>query len=220
MYEDIAVIFDMDGVLADTGPIHFESWKKMATQDAGVEFTREFFEKTFGQQTIPITKKLLGSKVSEHRIKNLADLKEEYYREMVADELEPLPGVIDLIINLKKKKFKLAVGSSGPRKNVELLLNSLHIQNHFDIVIAAEDIEKGKPAPDVFLHVANSINIPPKNCLVIEDAPVGIEAAKRAGMKTIALTTTHNKEELKEADLIIENLTEVNVQKILKILKK
>ncbi|MHA1803782.1 MAG: HAD family hydrolase [Promethearchaeota archaeon] len=219
MFEQYGVIFDMDGVLADTGPIHFESWKKMAEEEAGVEFTREFFEETFGQQSIPITRKLVGPEVSQELVEKWAHLKEYYYREMVKDKLEPLPGAVELIKELKAKGFKLALGSSGPPENVELLLTSLDVKKYFDVIITAAEVRRSKPEPDVFLLAAEKLNIEPSKCVVIEDAPVGIEAAKRAKMKCIALTTTHEKEELKDADLVIKNLTEITVQNIINLLE-
>ena len=220
MLENYLVIFDMDGVLADTGSIHFQSWTKMAREDANAEFTREFFEETFGQQSIPITRKLVGPKVEQALVEKWADLKEKYYREMVKDKLESLPGAIELIRDLKKKNAKLAIGSSGPAENVELLLTTLRIKKYFDIVITAEDVENGKPAPDVFSIVASRLNLEPENCIVIEDAPVGIEAAKRAGMKSIGLTTTHKKEELHQADIIVKDLTFIHRDDLLKLLEE
>ena len=219
MFERYCIIFDMDGVLADTGPIHFKSWAKMAKEDANVDFSREFFEETFGQQSIPITRKLVGPEVDQVLVEEWANLKEQYYREMVKDKLEPLPGAIDLIKNLKVMGFKLAVGSSGPKENVELLLTTLKIKPYFDVIITAEDVKIGKPAPDVFLIIAKRLNINPEYCLVIEDAPVGIKAAKEANMCSIALTTTHTKDELFDADFIANDLSEVKVEDIIKILK-
>lgn len=218
MFEKYLVIFDMDGVLADTGQIHFESWVKMANE-MGVKLTRKFFEGTFGQQSVPITRKLFGDKVDQAEIVKRANLKELYYREMVRDKLEPLPGVIELIRTLRENNFKLAVGSSGPPENVELLLTSLKIKEFFDIIITAADVKIGKPAPDVFLIVAKRLNLNPECCIVIEDAPVGIKAAKRAGMVTIALTTTHIKDELSDADLILKDLSYIELNDIIKLLK-
>jgi beta-phosphoglucomutase len=219
MFDRYCIIFDMDGVLADTGPIHFNSWAKMAKEQAKMDFSREFFEETFGQQSIPITRKLVGPEIDQALVVEWANLKEQYYREMVKDKLEPLPGAIDLIKNLKVMGFKLAVGSSGPKENVELLLTTLKIKPYFDVIITAEDVKIGKPAPDVFLIIAKRLNINPEYCLVIEDAPVGIKAAKEANMCSIALTTTHTKDELFDADFIANDLSEVKVEEIIKILK-
>jgi len=218
MFENFLVIFDVDGVLSDTGPVHYESWKKLA-DEIGVEFNREFFNETFGQQSVPITRKLVGDGPSRRKIKQWADLKEKYYREMVKDKLEPLSGVLTLLNELKGKGFKIAVGSSGPPENVDLLLESLNIKHYFDVIITAAEISNSKPSPDVFLKAAENVNLKAENCLVIEDAPVGIEAAKRANMKSIALTTTHPREELKDADLILLDLKDLSSEDIMKLLK-
>ena len=210
---DYCIIFDMDGVLADTGPIHFESWVKLS-EEIGVNFTREIFEQTFGQTSPEIVRKLVGPEPSQDQVEKWANLKEKYYRQMVADKLELLAGVLDLLKILKKEGFKMTVGSSGPPENVDLLLKTLNIKSFFDAIITAEDVERGKPEPDVFLIAARQSSVKPQNCLVIEDAPVGIQAAKNAGMICIALTTTHKKDELIEADLVLEDLSSLSMQQI------
>ena len=217
MFSNYCIIFDMDGVLADTGPIHYESWVKLAGE-IGKKFTKEFFDLTFGQQSIPITRMLVGNNVDQKLVEKWADLKEQYYRDMVKDKLEPLPGAIDLINKLKILEFKMAVGSSGPPENVNLLLTSLKIKSFFDVVITASDVTNGKPAPDVFLIAAKNLSISPENCIVIEDAPVGIEAAKKANMKCIALSTTHSNDDLLDADLIFQDLTFISLEHIKKLL--
>ncbi|MCJ7647940.1 MAG: HAD family phosphatase [Candidatus Lokiarchaeota archaeon] len=217
MYQNYAVIFDVDGVLADTGPIHYESWVKMANE-IGKTFKKSYFEATFGQQSVPITRQLVGRNVDQNLVEKWAQLKEQYYREMVKDKIKPLPGVIGLIEVLKSMNFKLAVGSSGPPENVELILKSLKIEFFFDTIITAAEVKNGKPSPDVFLIAAQKINVKPQNCVVIEDAPVGIEAAKRANMKCIALTTTHDIVDLRIADMIVQDLSYVSVNSILDLL--
>ncbi|TXT61905.1 MAG: hypothetical protein BAJALOKI1v1_1080007 [Promethearchaeota archaeon] len=212
------VIFDMDGVLADTAPIHFKSWQMLADK-IGEQFTKEFFENTFGQRTIPIIKQLVNRNVKKNKLQKWAELKEKYYRELIKDKIEPIPGVISLIKELKEEKVPLAVGSSGPLQNVTLLLESLQIKDVFDVIITGADVKKGKPDPEVFQIIQEQLQISPDKCIVIEDAPVGIKAAKNARMKAIALTTTHKKEELKAADLILEDLSQVNYQKLNQLIK-
>ncbi len=218
MDKQLAVIFDMDGVLIDSGPIHFKSWKRLANE-IGVKFTKDYFNNSFGKQGIPILKDLVGKEKGRKKLEEWVELKEVYYREMIKKNLKPLPGVINLIKNLKQNFFKLGIATSGPIENVNLILENLNINKYFDCVITANDIKNGKPAPDVFLMVSRKLNIPPTCCLVIEDAPVGIEAAKKAGMKCIALTTTHKKEELLQANLVINNLTKINSYDINELLK-
>lgn len=217
MFENYCVIFDMDGVLADTGPIHYESWVKLAKQ-IGVKFSKKFFNLTFGQQSVTITRELVGPKIEQEVVEKWADLKERYYREMVKDELKPLPGALVLIKVLHARNFKLAVGSSGPPENVELLLSTLSIKDYFDVIITAAEVKNGKPAPDVFLIAAEKLNIKVDNCLVIEDAPVGIAAARKAGMKVIALRTTHCNVELLDADMTVQDLSSINLKDILELL--
>ena len=217
MFENYCVIFDMDGVLADTGPIHYESWIKLAKQ-IGVKFSKRFFNLTFGQQSTSITRELVGPKIKQEVVEKWANLKELFYRELVKDELKPLPGALALIKILHARNFKLAIGSSGPPENVELLLSTLSIKDYFDVIITAAEVKNGKPAPDVFLIAAEKLNIKVDNCLVIEDAPVGITAAQKAGMKVIALRTTHRNMDLLDADMVVQDLSSVNINDILKLL--
>ncbi len=216
MFSNYCVIFDMDGVLIDSGSLHFESWVKIA-KEMGVKFSKKFFEQVFGQQSTTIIRKLVGSKVDQILVEQWAILKENHYREIARNKLEPLPGVIQILSELKRVGFKLAVGSSGPPENVALTLNTLNITKYFDTIITAAEVEKGKPEPDVFLIVAKTLKIKPKNCLVIEDAPVGIEAAKRAGMLSVALTTTHSKKELSGARIIIRDLSVIKIIEIIEL---
>lgn len=106
MGSEYCVIFDMDGVLADTATIHFKSWVMLANE-IGVKMTKKFFEETFGQQSIPIMRKLVGPNINQLDVEKFAALKEKYYRDMVKDEIKPLLGVINLIKSLKKKNFYL-----------------------------------------------------------------------------------------------------------------
>jgi beta-phosphoglucomutase len=219
MYSDYAVIFDMDGVLSDTGPVHYQSWVKIA-KEIGKSFSKEFFKTTFGRQSVPIIRDLVGNDVDEDLVRKWADLKEKYYREMVRDIIVPLPGVLRLLQELNNLKFKLAVGSSAPPENVDLLLNSLKIAHYFNVVITASDVKNGKPAPDVFLIASEKLEVVPSNCIVIEDAPVGIEAAKNAGMKCIAIETTHPAKELLAADLVISDLSILRTKDVIKLFNK
>ncbi|TFF88448.1 MAG: HAD family phosphatase [Promethearchaeota archaeon] len=220
MYEKNCVIFDMDGVLADTSSMHFKSWKRLSKK-LNVEFTKEFFNNTFGQKSFKIIQKLLKDKfdtISTEKVKEWGELKEKYYRDLIKDKLKPLPGVIPLIKNLRKNNFKLAIGSSGPKENVDLLLDKLKIKRFFDAIITAEDVEIGKPNPEVFLLAAERLEIKQEKSLVIEDSPVGIEAARSARMKVIALTTTHDESELQKADLIKKDLRKLHIREINKLI--
>ncbi len=207
------VIFDMDGVLADTAPQHFQSWQIIAPA-LGIRVTYDDFRLAFGRpnhEGIPI---LLHRPVSPDELKKIDRMKEEAFRDIARESLKPLPGVVPLIESLTDCGFRLAVGSSGPRENIEMVLATLGVASRFGAVISGWDVTKGKPAPEVFLKAAAGIGVNPLRCLVFEDVPVGIQAAHAAGMKCIAVTTTRPAEDLTTADRVVASLEEVTASDV------
>jgi beta-phosphoglucomutase len=138
--------------------------------------------------------------------------KEDDFRNMIRQDIKALPGAIKLIESLVKDKFKLALVSSAPRENIQLLLTGLNIDSYFDAIVCGEDVTEGKPSPQGFLLAAQKLGVEPENCTVIEDAVAGVAAAKRAGMHCLAVTNTHPRTSLKEADLIVDTLETVSVK--------
>lgn len=208
---DRGVIFDMDGVLVDTARPHFESWLAVARR-RGVHITWEQFHDTFGRPNRDIIPVLFGPHVSAREIQELDDSKEAAFRDIVRHRIEPLPGAVELIEDLRRHGFRLAVGSSAPPENIRLVLEALGVSDRFRAVICAKDVARGKPAPDVFLKAAEAVGLEPRRCLVIEDAPAGVQAAHAAGMRCLALTTTRPAEDLKEADRVVSSLTQFSAQ--------
>ena len=204
-----SVIFDMDGVLVDSNAGHFEAFKRVG-DSLGVPFSREMLTRTFGMHNNQIFPLWLGGELSQENISELALQKESIYREIVGSTLTAIPGAVNLVAELHAVGIPLAVGSSGPRANVELAVNTLRLAPYFSALITGDDVVHGKPAPDVFLKAAAQLNMDPKNCLVIEDAPQGVEAALAAGMKVIAITTSKPREALRAAHLIIDSFAELN----------
>jgi len=203
-----AIIFDMDGVMVQTAPQHFAAWKQ-ALRTVGYELSEEDFRSTFGMRNPDIIRRLLGENVADELVEKLGSLKEEIYRSIVKEEVKPAPGLLPLLSQLKEEGFKLAVGTSAPRENVELILSSLGISEIFDAIVTEEDVERGKPHPDAFLLAAKRCGVEPGRCVVIEDAPSGLEAAKAAGMRCIGVTGTRTKEELSLADLVVDGLEQI-----------
>jgi len=196
------IIFDMDGVLVDSGDAHYEAWRRVGAEE-GVPYPRAFFDRTFGmhnRQTIPLW---LGRRVSEEAIARLAERKEALYRQSARKLLRPIPGAVELVCALAREGIRLAVGSSGPRANIALGLELLGIASFFRALATGDDVKRGKPAPDIFLYAASQLAIQPKRCVVIEDAPPGIEAAHAAGMRVIALPTSRPAAQLVAADMIL-----------------
>ena len=192
-----AVIFDFDGVVIDSHEAHERSWFALA-DELDRPFTRETFVATFGQRNESILP-LLGwaEEGDKARIQQLGDRKETLYREILRSEgIQPLPGVVALLEDLRAQGIPSAIGTSTPRANVECVLEITGLAVFFREVASAEDVTRGKPDPEVFLKAAEKLGVAPFACVVIEDARVGIRAAKAAGMKALAVTTTHPAESL------------------------
>jgi len=213
------VIFDLDGVLVDSSEFHFRAWQIWAERH-GTTMTYEFFRETFGMVNDNIIPHLIPRKLSKEELRALSDEKEAIFREIAKGRIKPLNGAVELVRALQSAGYKLAIGSSTPRKNIEVVLESIGLDDAFEVCIAAEDVTKGKPEPDVFLKASAAIDVPPSRCVVIEDAVAGVEAAKRAGMKAIAVTTTHPRERLKQADIIVESIADVTVDMIEELLRE
>lgn len=199
----IAIIFDMDGVLVDTIPLHYRSWKVMM-DELGIPFDRAMNETLRGLSRMSSLRRILGEQVdqfSKNELKGIARSKNE----MFLDEAQHLtsgdlmPGVRDLLASLKAAGHRLAVASSS--KNAVFIVERLGIRDVFDAFVDGNDLSSGKPDPEVFLKAADALGVPPAHCVVIEDAESGVEAARRAGMACVGLG--HH---LTDADLRVSSL--------------
>lgn len=209
MPNQLAVVFDVDGVLTDSYAPHYQSWQRMFGE-IGVEFTDEVFRGTFGRTNRDIFRELYPGQMSEDRARRLGNRKEEIYREIISERFQPMPGAVGLIDALAAAGFKLAIGSSGPPANIALTLEKLGRPDSFSAIVSGADVTRGKPDPQVFVLAAERLGVPPARCAVVEDAPPGIEAANRAGSFSIALTSTTTREELAHAKLIVDRLDELS----------
>jgi beta-phosphoglucomutase len=211
MNEQLAVIFDMDGVLVDSYQAHYQSWQKAAAS-IGRSMNREEFDATFGRTSREIIAALWRDAVSsEEDIARLDARKEAAYREILAADFPPMPGITELLQSLHAAGFALAIGSSGPPENVALVLDRLGGRALFGTVVDGMDVTRGKPDPQVFLLAAERLGVPSKRCAVVEDAPLGIAAAKAAGMAGVGLVSTgRTREDLAAADLVVDSLAELS----------
>jgi len=205
-----AVIWDMDGVIADTGPYHFSALQEVF-QRRGVNFTRDDFRRNFGQRNDTIIRNTLGEQISQSEIEAIAREKEKTYRKVIGQNIRPLPGAVKLLKSLREHRFKIALASSAPIENIKLVTRGLGIDNYFHSIVTGRDVAEGKPSPQGFLLAAEKLGVEPRDCIVIEDAIAGVTASKRAGMRCIAVTNTHPRESLMEADLTVDTLEEMTV---------
>jgi len=182
-----AVLWDLDGTLVDSEEYHWRAWKETMYR-AGVGLTRQDFLASFGQRNDAILGKWLGEKAAPGEIEQIGNDKEERYRELVRQEgLLPLPGAAEWVERLHREGWRQAIASSAPRSNVETVLDALRMRPWFQAAVSAEDVREGKPAPDVFLAAAARLGAEPHGCVVVEDARAGVEAARRAGMRSIGV---------------------------------
>jgi beta-phosphoglucomutase family hydrolase len=201
-----AILWDLDGVLADTAAFHLEAWRQIF-EALGRGFSEDDFKRTFGLRNQAVLRDVLGG-IPREELEDLGRRKDELYRGLIQGNLVPLAGVERLLRYLKEDGKKMAVVSSTARENVRLILSSLGLDGYFETIVAGEDVTRGKPDPQGFLLAAERLGVAPGDCLVVEDAPDGIEAGRRAGMKCVGVATTHPTEALAQADLVVRSLEE------------
>lgn len=190
-----ALLFDMDGTLVDNMHCHDQAWVKLFAEE-GVEIDLStFFSKTAGMKNPPILRMFLGEDLSDEECERLAVKKELLYRELYADQRTPHAGLMELLDACDAEGIKLGVATSAPNVNIDFILDGLDLRKRFQAVTGAADIENGKPAPDIYLKSAEKLGLDPKECLVFEDAPMGVESARRAGMPCICLSTSLTEEQ-------------------------
>jgi len=203
MIDTGAVLWDMDGTLVDSAEYHWQAWRDTMARE-GSPITHEQFLATFGQRNDSILRQWLGEKATPDVIQRLGDTKEALYRQHVRERgITSLPGVSDWLQRLHKQGWRQAIASAAPRANVETILQVLGAGDCFEQIVSAEDVHRGKPDPEVFLVAAAKLGVPPARCIVVEDAPHGIEAARAAGMKSIGVNRDGN---LLKADVVIPSL--------------
>jgi beta-phosphoglucomutase family hydrolase len=208
-----AVLWDLDGVLVDSTRFHYEAYRKLLAE-CGREIGFDEFRNLIGLRNEAILRRLLGE-LPPAEVERLAQRKEELFRELIAGKVEALPGAAGLVRRLHEGGVPMAIVSSTPRANIELILGSLGLAEAFAVVVGAEDARRGKPHPEGFLAAAERLGVPPGDCVVLEDAPEGIEGAKAAGMRCIGVATTRPPERLSEADLVVERLDDPRVEAFL-----
>ena len=203
------VIFDWDGVVIDSSAQHERSWELLA-EEIQKPLPADHFKEGFGKKNQEIIPSLLRWSEDPEEIRKLGERKEELYRELVREQgVAVLPGARELLVALKSASIPRSVGSSTPRSNLDAIFAATGLDQLFDAVVCGDDVTNGKPAPDVFLLAAKRLGLDPADCLVIEDAHVGIEAAHRAGMKVLAVATTNPLEDLVRADAAVPSLAGV-----------
>ena len=220
--ETLGAVFDWDGVIIDSSRQHEESWELLA-EELGTPLPAGFFKATFGMRNVQIIPEFTDWTTAEEteKIAEIGERKEELYRNILRrDGIEPLPGVVRLLNDLNAAGVPCSVGSSTPLKNIETIIDFIGCAGNFQAISAAEDVVRGKPAPDIFLKAAEKIGRDPRHCIVFEDAYVGIDAARSAGSTVIAVATTNPLEALCKAHHAVASLEDVGVETMLRVVNE
>jgi beta-phosphoglucomutase len=214
-----AVIFDFNGIIVDDEPIHFELFQKVFAEEA-IELTQDaYYARYLGfddRGAFSFGYREHNRSLSHDKLAELIERKAVYYQEAIHNHVAIFPGVKSLVVDLAEN-LPLAVASGALRNEIETILTTAGLIDHFKVIISAEDVERGKPEPDIFLKALASLNqqngnaIQASDCVVIEDSKEGIKGARAAGMKCLAVTNSHPAELLKEANAVVKTLETVTV---------
>ncbi len=215
---DFAVIFDMDGVITESNPYHKRAWE-IFCQKYEMELTEEDLqEHVYGQTNKHALTHIFDKELAEEECTALAEEKEALYRELHGPEMEMTPGLQAFLEMLKEQGVRTAVATSAPTSNLDFTLKQLDIRQYFDETLDISGVQNVKPDPEIYRNAAKKLGAPPERCIVMEDSVPGVEAAQRAGMSVVGLTTTHSAEELSHTDLTVEDFRGLTLEKLQELL--
>jgi len=202
-----AVLWDLDGTLVDSAELHYRAWRE-TLGERGREHPPEEFAHYFGKRNDHVLRGLFGGSLDPEEAQRIAEEKEARFRRLVREVgLQPVPGGREWLERERKAGRRQALASSAPRVNIMVSIEGLGFSPYLDAIVAAEEVEEGKPDPAIFLEAARRVDVPPGRCVVVEDSPAGLEAARRAGMRSIGIVTPHYPS--LTADLVVPSLREL-----------
>jgi beta-phosphoglucomutase len=216
-----AVIFDFNGIIVDDEPIHFELFQKVLREEGLALTEQDYYARYLGMDDRGCFSAAYadhGLEISETQLASLVTRKAAYYVEAIQTKMNLFPGVKTLVPELARR-FHLAIASGALRNEIELILSCVTLRDYFEVIVSAEDVKQGKPEPEIFLKVLAQLNaqlrksgaISAAECLVIEDSREGIRAARKAGMRCLAVTNSHRAEQLRDADAVVSSLEEAGI---------
>lgn len=208
-----AFLFDMDGVIVDSNPAHKIALKQFCRKYGHDLSEEQLKEKIYGRTNKDWIPAVFGD-IDREKAKALADEKEALFRDIFKTTIRPVDGLISFLEKVRLDGIPRAIATSAPRENVDFTLKHTDTGRFFDTILDESFVEKGKPDPEIYLKTAKAVGFPAEQCVVFEDSLSGVKAGKAAGCKVVAITTTHSREELNEADYIIDNFEEIEPSKL------
>ena len=204
-----AAIFDLDGTLIDNNSYHLQSWLQYL-KDMNREMSEEEYKANVnGRTNKDVIEYIYQRKMDDKEAMKYAHEKEAIYRELYAPYIKPVAGLLELLEKLRSLSIPMAIATSGIQVNIDFLFEPIPIRSYFDVIVNSAHISKGKPDPEIYIKTAELLKVSPAECLVFEDAVVGINSARAAGMKVVGVLTTHKAEELSGADILIKDFSEL-----------
>jgi beta-phosphoglucomutase family hydrolase len=210
-----AVIFDMDGVIVESESAHVEAEKQVLLKH-GISISADELHEYAGTTAKAMFTDLIRKYKLKVEVESILLEKEQILFEFLEEDAEPTKGIMELLLRLKERNVKLCIGSSSPMKQIEYILKKLNIGCLFDYAVGSDNILHSKPDPEIFLKAAAGLGLKPQECLVVEDAKLGVEAAKRAGMRCIGYKNpSSGHQDLSKADIVINSFSQLNIEKAL-----
>lgn len=212
--QTLAALFDMDGVIVHTNPYHKKAFKIFLDKHNVSLTDEELKDHVYGRTNAEIFPYIFKDEYTPGKGEVWADEKEALFRDLYKKDVEPVNGLLNFLDELKRRGIKTAVGTSAPKENLNFIMESLGLRHYFDAFLHSADVTEGKPNPEIYLKAADRLEIAPKNCVVFEDSVAGVKAGLNAGMKVVAVATTHTAEEFDGVHLVIKDFDELTVEQL------
>ena len=215
-----AVLFDMDGVICHTNPHHAKAFEAFFDKHNIAYTEKEFEDHMYGKHNSHIMTYFFKRPIHGEELLQLEFEKEQLFRDLYENKVESIPHYISFLASLKQQNFKTAVCTSAPRANMDLIIDKLDIRKLMDSTMASEDVKLHKPHPEIYLNTAAALNVAPSNCIVFEDSYSGITAGLNAGMKVVAVLSSHTKQQLPPCSYYINDYGDITISTLLEILRE
>jgi beta-phosphoglucomutase family hydrolase len=209
-----AFLFDLDGTLIDTMPWHFKTWQMLVTEMGGPLQGDALMNELYGNGAELMNRLIPGRTFTEEEAKKIVDAKEERYRRLYGKQITVLEGAREFLEEAQKQNIPMGIGTASNQANIDFALDQLHLHAYFNAIVGADDVELSKPHPETWLKLAEALNTPSQHCIVFEDAPKGVEAAKKAGMKAIAITGHYSANDFGEYDNVLKIVPSLNALQV------
>jgi beta-phosphoglucomutase len=192
---ETAFVFDMDGTVINNMDYHFKAWRRIVDELGGKLDDKALRKQLYGKNEEVLRRIFSDDSFTAQQLEEISERKEVYYRDLYKGHIKLIPGLDAFLEKSHQLNIPMALGTASYIRNIDLVLDTLHIRKYFKAIVSAGDVSKSKPDPETFLMAAKKLKISPANCIVFEDVPKGVEAAANAGMKAVVITTQHNPQE-------------------------